>query len=80
MLSADEVKPWSRESRLLWQQHTSLYLKDGVLWRRVLGGGEGKLQLVVPAKLRQDILRSLQCAVPGRPMPPKEEQVCKRYR
>eukprot|EP00731_Ephydatia_muelleri_P010034 Em0005g620a len=59
MLSADEVKPWSRESRLLWQQHTSLYLKDGVLWRRVLGGGEGKLQLVVPAKLRQDILRSL---------------------
>ena len=26
MLSADEVKPWSRESRLLWQQHTSLYL------------------------------------------------------
>ncbi|KAL5473550.1 hypothetical protein EMCRGX_G028043 [Ephydatia muelleri] len=55
MLSADEVKPWSRESRLLWQQHTSLYLKDGVLWRRVLGGGEGKLQLVVPAKLRQDI-------------------------
>ena len=38
---------------------TSLYLKDGVLWRRVLGGGEGKLQLVVPAKLRQDILRSL---------------------
>eukprot|EP00731_Ephydatia_muelleri_P034946 Em0087g15a len=59
MLSADEVKPWSRESRLLWQQHTSLYLKDGMLWRRVLGGGEGKLQLVVPAKLRQDILRSL---------------------
>ena len=59
MLSADEVKPWSRESRLLWQQHTSMYLKDGVLWRRVLGGGEGKLQLVVPAKLRQDILRSL---------------------
>ena len=59
MLSADEVKPWSHESRLLWQQHTSLYLKDGVLWRRVLGGGEGKLQLVVPAKLRQDILRSL---------------------
>ena len=59
MLSADEVRPWSRESRLLWQQHTSLYLKDGVLWRRALGGGEGKLQLVVPAKLRQDILRSL---------------------
>ena len=36
-----------------------MYLKDGVLWRRALGGGEGKLQLVVPAKLRQDILRSL---------------------
>ena len=49
----------SCESRLLWQQHTSLYLKDGILWRRVLGGGEGKLQLIVPAKLRQDILRSL---------------------
>ena len=59
MLSADEVRPWSRESRLLWQQHTSLYLKDGVLWRRAQGGGEGKLQLVVPVKLRQDILRSL---------------------
>ena len=55
----DEVKSLSRESRLLWQQYNSLRLKDDVLWRRVLGGDEGKLQLAVPAKRRQDILRGL---------------------
>ena len=55
----DVTKSWSRESRLLLQQWESLRIKNGILWRRRLGGNESDLQLVLPTEFQADVLRSL---------------------
>ena len=53
------VRTWSRESRLLFQQWKSLLIREGVLWRRKLGGSENELQLVHHTKFHSDVLRCL---------------------
>ena len=55
----DVTKSWSRESHLLLQQWESLRIKNGILWRRRLGGKETDLQLVLPTEFQADVLRSL---------------------
>ena len=53
--SPNAVRAWG----LLIQQRKSLLIREGVLWRRKLGGSENELQLVLPAKFHSDVLQCL---------------------
>ncbi|MCB4779085.1 MAG: DDE-type integrase/transposase/recombinase, partial [Sulfurovum sp.] len=53
-------KPQSRPQRDLLQQHPRLFLKDGVLYRRLQDPQRGTVeQLVLPSTLKPDVLASL---------------------
>ena len=53
-------KPQSRPQRDLLQQHPRLFLKDGVLYRRLQDPQRGTVeQLVLPSTLKPDVLGSL---------------------
>ena len=53
-------KPQSRPQRDLLQQHPRLFLKDGVLYRRLQDPQRGTVeQLVLPSALKPDVLASL---------------------
>ena len=53
-------KPQSRPERDLLQQHPRLFLKDGVLYRRLQDPWRGTVeQLVLPSTLKPDVLASL---------------------